>query len=325
MSGSVPIKKKPISKKITIKYLPETFILNDDTDNTDSQKINVAIIIPYRNRMEHLIHFFDNISSLETHGVSYDIFVVEQFNIEKFNRGLLLNIGYIASRHIKKYDRYIFHDVDSYPSQSLFNQYGLFLDKNIHYASPFLGYKYGYDKFVGGVIGLGSKDFEKANGFSTIFFGWGGEDDSFYTRMAVNSIPLYRPSTGSYRLDEHDIPTDDEYNMDRKKNIAYDKIHWRKNGLTKITKNNVHYSFVNESNFMKFEGHLVRSPKGGKLNIQKPMIVSPGISCFFVKSEFLKSSFDVDMQNVVADNKRRTKLKKSPNKRNTRKQENIPV
>lgn len=313
MSGSIPIKKKNVSKKIIIKYLPKTFILNDNVDNIASQKINIAIIIPYRDRMAHLIHFFHNISSLDTLGVSYDIFVVEQFNTEKFNRGLLLNIGYIASHDIKKYDRYIFHDVDSYPSQSLFNQYGMFLDKNIHYASPFLGYKYGYDRFVGGVIGLGSKDFEKVNGFPTLFFGWGGEDDSFYTRMSINSIPLYRPSIGNYQLDEHDIPTDDEYNIDRKKNMAYDKLHWRKNGLAKITDTNVHYSFVNGYNFMKTNNNLVKSSTG--IN---PMIISMGVKCFFVKAEFLKGSFEIDMNNVVVVNKHKTTIKKSSNKRKTK-------
>ena len=60
---------------------------------------------------------------------------------EKFNLGLLLDIGYLTAHSKNSYDRYIFHEVDSYPDQTLYSQYWMFMDKNIHYVSPKLGYR----------------------------------------------------------------------------------------------------------------------------------------------------------------------------------------
>jgi hypothetical protein len=62
-----------------------------------------------------------------------------------------LNIGIKISQSVlnNTYDRYIFHDVDSYPTQELFNLYSTLYKKNIHYASPYLNYKYTYDQFMG--------------------------------------------------------------------------------------------------------------------------------------------------------------------------------
>jgi len=135
------------------------FEIIKEIEYTDSD-INIAIIIPERNRLEHLKKFINRIN-----------------NFDKFNRGLLLNIGYYIAKknksydRCKSYDRYILHDVDSYPDQDLFNLYFSNLDKNIHYASPYLDYKYKFDNFLGGVFGINSTDFEKINGFPNNFFG----------------------------------------------------------------------------------------------------------------------------------------------------------
>jgi hypothetical protein len=90
-------------------------------------------------------------------------------NNEKFNRGILLNIGYYIAKQNCNYDRYIFHDVDSYPPQPLFDLYFQYINYNIHYASSYLDYKYKYDQFLGGVVGLTSNDFEKINGYPNTF------------------------------------------------------------------------------------------------------------------------------------------------------------
>jgi hypothetical protein len=275
-------KEKPKKEKaavgaktyIKIGYLPFSF----EPDKEGGTR--VAIIIPYRNRRKHLMRFLDHISHLDPHTVLYDIYVIEQDNNEKFNRGLLLDIGYLAAHSKNIYDRYIFHDVDSYPDQTLFSQYGLFMDKNIHYASPKLGYKYKYDRFVGGVIGTSAADFEKINGFSTIFSGWGGEDDSFYTRMALNSVPLYRPSSGRYELPGH---ARSEYNKDKRKNLVVDADHWRTNGLGQLS--NATYQFVEEPEF--FGNGTGRR----RVSDSEPKRVSPRIRCFFAKATFSAINF----------------------------------
>lgn len=39
-----------------------------------------------------------------------------------------------------------------------------------------------YEGIFGGVGAFKREDFEKINGFSNLFWGWGGEDDDLYAR-----------------------------------------------------------------------------------------------------------------------------------------------
>lgn len=76
----------------------------------------VAIIIPYRNRPKDLAIFLKNIHPfLMKQQLEYGIFVVEQTVGTKFNRGMLLNVGYLEAKKIKNWDCFIFHDVDLLP------------------------------------------------------------------------------------------------------------------------------------------------------------------------------------------------------------------
>jgi hypothetical protein len=293
-----------LKKNYKIGYLPSPF------EPDEEGGARVAIIIPYRARRNHLMRFLDHFAHLDPHTVLYDMYVIEQDNDEKFNRGLLLDIGYLAA-HSKNssYDRYIFHDVDSYPDQTLFSQYGMFLDNNIHYASPKLGYKYKYDRFVGGVIGTSAADFEKINGFSTFFSGWGGEDDSFYTRMAVNSVPLYRPSSGRYALPDHDRPTHAENNTDKRKNLVYDSYHWRTNGLGQLSNKGATYKFVGEPEFFGNRTARRRVSVPVPSPDLEPKRVSPSIRCFFVKAAFSAINFTMPAKKFTMPAKSRNRMK----------------
>ena len=42
--------------------------------------------------------------------------------------------------------------------------------------------EYFYKEFFGGVIAISPDHFQKTNGFSNMFWGWGSEDDDFYKR-----------------------------------------------------------------------------------------------------------------------------------------------
>jgi hypothetical protein len=168
-----------------------------------SQTVSIAILIPHRKRIEHLKKFISWTDKLEkSPNHTYDIYVIDQNNFDRFNRGLLINIGYYIAKKNNNYDRYIFHDVDSYPDKDLFKLYFEFIDYNIHFASPELGYKYTFDNFLGGVFGSTKIDFEKVNGFPNDFFGWGGEDDAFYNRYAKDNIKIYPNPTDNFILIE---------------------------------------------------------------------------------------------------------------------------
>jgi hypothetical protein len=225
--------------EVRIKYIPFS-----GYKTVDRRKSRIAIIVPHRDRIDHLSDLLSHFSRLEVYRDCHiDILVIDQFNKEKFNRGLLLNIGYKISQSVlnNTYDRYIFHDVDSYPTQELFNLYSTLYKKNIHYASPYLNYKYTYDQFMGGVIGMTKKSFEKINGFPNNFWGWGGEDDALRVRISKNNIVVYRPSEGEYILAPHDPPTKTEINEHKRKNRNYDSINWETDGLNTTELSNVKF------------------------------------------------------------------------------------
>ena len=57
-------------------------------------KNKIGIVVPYRNRREHLNHFIPSISNhLKKQKIPFEIIVVEQADDKPFNRGKLLNIG----------------------------------------------------------------------------------------------------------------------------------------------------------------------------------------------------------------------------------------
>lgn len=76
----------------------------------------VAILIPYRNRSEHLNILMYNLHRfLARQQIDYGVFVIEQIDNEEFNRAKLFNVGFAQSMALHDYDCFIFHDVDLLP------------------------------------------------------------------------------------------------------------------------------------------------------------------------------------------------------------------
>jgi len=230
-------KYKNNRKLITFKYLKK---------EKATKKYRICIIVPHRNRIDHLKKLLDIFKSES----NIDIFIIDQNNADKFNRGLLLNIGYLIAKKHYSYDRFIFHDVDSYPDEDLIDFYNQYINYNIHYACN--DYKYNFSTFMGGVIGFTKKDYEKINGFPNSFFGWGGEDDAMYNRCAINNINIYRPEVGKYQLDEHEGPSTYELNKIKKKKILYDVNNWYKDGIKQVLNYYINYKkYTKLSDFIK--------------------------------------------------------------------------
>ena len=91
----------------------------------------VAIVIPYKNRLKNLNFFLYHMHPfLQRQELEYQIFVVEQANDQLFNKGVLMNSGFLeimslnkngllnkakSSEFHFKFDCVIFHDVDLLP------------------------------------------------------------------------------------------------------------------------------------------------------------------------------------------------------------------
>jgi len=161
------------------------------------QNKKLAIIVPYRNRQQHLNKFLPYMSGMLKDA---DIFIIEQMDDKPFNRGKLLNIGFIEAQG---YDYYALHDVDMLPVKSDYS----FAENPTLLATKVqqFGYKMPFENYFGGVVLINKDDMIKCNGYHNEFWGWGGEDDLFHERILnvglkissreciYNSLPHTRP------------------------------------------------------------------------------------------------------------------------------------
>jgi predicted glycosyltransferase involved in capsule biosynthesis len=154
-------------------------------------KKDVCIIIPYRDRAQHLSVLVPQLNSILTkENLSYDILVVEQSADKIFNRGKIKNIGFDYSKG--KYKNYVFHDVDMIPIEEK-SSYAV-VETPTHYAAIVeqFGWSLAYATFAGGVIAFDEHSFVKANGYANDYVGWGAEDDDLYYRCKKNDITVMR-------------------------------------------------------------------------------------------------------------------------------------
>ena len=77
--------------------------------------MKLGIIVPYRDRESHLTKFIAGVKSyFKNQKIKYEIIIVEQSDDKPFNRGKLLNIGFIKAKELLC-DYIVFHDIDMVP------------------------------------------------------------------------------------------------------------------------------------------------------------------------------------------------------------------
>jgi hypothetical protein len=147
----------------------------------------LSIIVPYRNREEHLEIFLETIKE-KINVTNYDILIVEQDNKKPFNRAKLLNIGFDLKKDVSDY--FCFHDVDMIPEEADYS----YVSQPTHgfHAIKHLGYRLSANSNYGGVNFFNKEDFIKVNGYSNEFWGWGGEDNDLLFRVKSKGFPLHR-------------------------------------------------------------------------------------------------------------------------------------
>lgn len=152
----------------------------------------LAILVPFRDRFDELIvfvpyiHKFLNAQKIE----NFTIYILNQSRRYRFNRGALTNVGFILAKNNSDY--IAIHDVDLLPINKNLS-YSYPRDGPYHLAAPEYHPNYNYDKYFGGILLINNVHFELLNGMSNKYFGWGLEDDEFYTRCRAANLPIYRP------------------------------------------------------------------------------------------------------------------------------------
>lgn len=152
----------------------------------------IAIIVPYRDRREqldtfipHMIEFFKNKE------VDYEIFVIEQSDDKPFNYGKLCNIGFSLLKD--KFDYFCFHDVDMLPvNDDCDYNYIHVGGYPVHLATRVSAHRYKlpYLEYMGGVVMFSKEDFEKVNGYSNEYWGWGFADLDLLHRCRISDVEL---------------------------------------------------------------------------------------------------------------------------------------
>lgn len=137
----------------------------------------VTIVVPYRNRKQHMNQFIDmfrkRFSDIDS---EFTLVFVEQCNEKPFNRGKLLNVG--MKEFYNKTDYFINHDIDILPNmeciKSIYDTHELDYDIT-RISSP-------HEDSCGRLIKFARNVLDTMNGYPNDIWGWGIEDRAFYFR-----------------------------------------------------------------------------------------------------------------------------------------------
>lgn len=199
----------------------------------------VAIIVPYRDQKEQnrakMLKIFLKYIPIILKDIDHKIYIIEQTDDNrKFNRGKLLNIGLKLAMD-DKCDILISHDVDLIPCKNILSYYTSCLEYPVHIGDRWKD-KYDYSTFIGGILSLTPKLVEMTNGYPNDFWGWGGEDDALYNRLARKVNKICCPQSGCIKELEHvDTKTlKNSVNLEKWENILNDLKNWKQNGVSNL-------------------------------------------------------------------------------------------
>ncbi|XP_062503124.1 beta-1,4-galactosyltransferase 1-like isoform X2 [Corticium candelabrum] len=154
----------------------------------------VAIIIPYRDRYSHLLLFLHYMLPIFIRqNIEFRLYIIEQAGDCPFNRGMLFNVGVLEASKDETWDCYCFHDVDL-----------MLEDDRCLYTCPKKGpralaialdkwnYEIIHKYLFGGIVIMSRQQILSVNGFSNLYWGWGGEDDDLLARVEMMGMKVER-------------------------------------------------------------------------------------------------------------------------------------
>ncbi|KAI6194426.1 hypothetical protein M3Y96_01123300 [Aphelenchoides besseyi] len=210
-----------------VKHLPKSRLLIENLQEEEVQLVHqdiqpggewkpadcrardrVAIIIPYRNRKSHLTRLLDFlIPILKRQLLDFRIIVTEQIGNDLFNKGRIMNAAFKLAQSMGV-DCTIFHDVDMFPQDDRIPYTCPSTSRHVRHLGAYvdtLGYFLLSKELVGGVLAIKLEDYLNVNGFSNLFYGWGGEDDELGKRFTHANYTIERldPNVARYMMLKH--------------------------------------------------------------------------------------------------------------------------
>ncbi|TWW54887.1 Beta-1,4-galactosyltransferase 1 [Takifugu flavidus] len=199
--------------------------------------IKVAIIIPYRNRHEHLKHLLFYLHPmLVRQQLDYGIYVINQDGEGVFNRAKLMNVGFAEALKDYDYECFVFSDVDLVPMDDR-NLYRCFESpRHLSVAIDKFNFQLPYNTYFGGVSAMSKQQFLTVNGFPNAYWGWGGEDDDMYKRIIFHGMSISRPDhiTGKYKMIKHDRDDHNADNPERLDKLSHTRETMDKDGINTL-------------------------------------------------------------------------------------------
>ena len=171
------------------------------------------ILIPYRNRKEHLEYFLKNSwPLLRQYFPNSKLVVIEQEDGKLFNRGKLLNVGF--KEYMDKTKYFITHDVDINPNETAIQEcYTLSIYDVVRIYC-------GHVVSLGGICKFSNDVIKQMNGFPNHIWGWGIEDRALFYRskyVNANISELYNSKTNFTVL--HHPSNVESYINEKKKSL----------------------------------------------------------------------------------------------------------
>lgn len=158
----------------------------------------LAFIVPYRNRAHHLSQYVPHYKAMFP---TADIYIVEQFGDGPFNRGSLLNIGFLYAED--KADAFDLSDVDMLAVEGHVDYSFPTAVTHLASAASQFNYTMPYPTYFSGHVLLTAAHMRSVNGFYNDYPGYGCEDDCFYRSFIERNLPIER-RYGKYESLPHD-------------------------------------------------------------------------------------------------------------------------
>ena len=256
--------KQPMNKQI-MNVIVAYRDPGDGSRETQLKQFTEQMKLIFKDQTDIRIYIVEQESDRDDYGALPELIKQPNSTMAKFNLGILKNIGFsIAKKAMKGKQNayYILSDVDLLPSQGLVEDYLKYPKNPIHLANK--GTRYNMDgndrNFLGGVISITDKDFEKANGYPNNFWGWGGEDNALNYRLRKNNVRIEKPREPVIDLEELSLgdklaklKRDQTKEMRKREKLEEDKTTWKQNGLSDLEE---HYTIKSRKKPQKNINHI---------------------------------------------------------------------
>lgn len=196
---------------------PRRVLAESEVNSPRARRTTLVVLVPFREepsgqrswQLERFVAHFDSVVAASLpEGVELKVVILEQGPRGNFNRGKLLNVGVRWCHAYTDGDVLVCtHDVDMLPEPSLLPFYcHSQLRECVH--PGWVGRKYDYKHFFGGVCCVSLADFLCSGGFPNEFWGWGREDDVLHGRLRLAGVRVCVPavSSGMISLDDRHAP-----------------------------------------------------------------------------------------------------------------------